>query len=158
VPNIRTAPAIRKRIIEFLKSDYESKGRPRVYKIIDMGSGNGLLTREIARALPGAQIVGLEIATMAFRWSVIFARIQGFKNLSYHQCDFTAYDISNADAITVFLTIYNMGAMGQKLKAEMKPGAIATSNKFKLDGWEPLESLSIRTLYPHQKNLYFYRK
>jgi hypothetical protein len=156
VPNIRTAPAIRKRIIGLLKEDMARKNGVS-YWIVDLGSGNGLLTREIARALPEACIYGFEISFLAFHWSEYFRKASGLKNLTYVHGDFLKHDIGKADAVIVFLTVYDMMQVGEKLKRELKDDTLVTSNKFALTGWAPAKIMDVKTLYLHQKELYVYR-
>lgn len=159
IPNIRTAPALTDKIIELLKQDYEArKDTEKPYTIIDLGSGNGWLTRQIAKALPEAQVIGLEL----FRHTCAIARWRqrcaGLKNIEYVRTDFFKYDLSKASAITMYLLPYLMQRMGEKLHKETRPGTLITSNKFKLfDGWVPQESLQIKTLYLHQGKLHVYR-
>jgi len=159
IPNIRTAPAIRKRIIQLLKTEITDHKEPTPYTIIDMGSGNGKFTREIARAFPDARVIGLEISKPALAWSRRLQKLWGIKNLDYISQDFFTYDLGHADAVVMYLTIYQMESMGKKLHAELKPGTFVTSNRFRLgDGWEPEESITVKTLYPHQKTFHVYRK
>src|ERR1700733_12397083 len=73
VPNIRTAPAIRKKLIALLKNDAAQKGK-QPYTIIDMGSGNGLFTRQIARAMPHAKVIGLELSPQQIWWANLWKR------------------------------------------------------------------------------------
>jgi len=158
IPNIRTAPAIRKRIISLLKEEAKSRGG-NPFTIVDMGSGNGLFTRQIAQSLPGARVIGLETSKLAFDWSVFFKKLYRLENLEYHRTDFFTYDLSHADAVVMYLTIFQMESMGKKLHQDLKPGALATSNRFPLgDGWMPVESIPVRTFYPHQKTFHVYRK
>ena len=157
VPNIRTAPAIRKHIIALLKEDMARKNGAS-YRIVDLGSGNGLLTREIARALPEACVSGVEISFLAFRWAEFFRKASGLKNLTYVHGDFFKHDLGEADAVTVFLTKYDMIRVGEKLKRELKDDTLVTSNKFSLKtGWVAAKIMDVKTLYLHQKELYIYR-
>lgn len=156
VPNIRTAPAIRAQIIELLKKDAAAKGK-HGYTIIDLGSGNGLLTREIAQALPQAKVIGVEVSTSALKWSEKMRNGAGLKNLEYRKADFFEYDMSKADAIVLFLNVYMMGKIGKKLHQNTRKGTLITSNRFRLgDGWEPAETLEVKTWYPFQKRLHVY--
>ncbi|MCF8495888.1 MAG: class I SAM-dependent methyltransferase [Alphaproteobacteria bacterium] len=158
VPNIRTAPAIRNKILEILQKDYEARGAP-PYTVIDLGSGNGWLTRKIARALPEVRVIGIEISGLAWRWSMIFRKISGLRNLTYIRQDFLTCDLGEADAVVLFLTAYDMGRVGTKLNRDLKPGTLVISNKFALgDGWRTDSSLDVKTLYPHQKKLHIYYK
>lgn len=157
IPNIRTAPAIRKRIIGLLHEEAAANGEP--LTIIDLGSGNGKFTREIARSLPQSQVIGLEISKLAFEWALFFKRLARLENLEYYRQDFYSYDFSKADAVVMYLTIYQMESMGKKLHEDLKNGALVTSNRFPLgDGWTPVETVKVWTLYPHQKKFHIYRK
>ncbi|MFY9287673.1 MAG: class I SAM-dependent methyltransferase [Alphaproteobacteria bacterium] len=158
IPNIRTAPAIRKKIIELLKEDFEAKKKSN-YTIVDVGSGNGLFTREIARALPDAKVVGIELARQSVFWSNCLKRIMGLTNLEYRRMNFLSFHFGEADAVTMYLLPSVMVLLGKKLNEEARPDTLITSNKFPLgDGWEPQQVLDVNTLYIHQKKLFIYRK
>lgn len=151
IPNIRTAPAIRREMIRILK---EANTR-RVY---DLGSGGGALSRAIAKALPEARVSGLEISGAACRGAGRKAQHQGLSNLDYVQTDFLKYDLSQADAIVMFLIDTMMPPLREKLRQELKPGTIILSNKFPLGGdWVPEEAIVVKTWYLNQKMLYLYR-
>jgi len=156
-PNIRTAPAIRKRMIEILKEDFEAK-KDKPYTIVDLGSGNGALTREIAKTFPQAKVVGVEIAKTSVLWSNWLKRKLGLNNLSYEKMNVFSYDLSKADAIVMYLLPSMLDSLGKKMHKELKPGTLIISNKFRLgDGWEPENSESVKTLYFHQRDLHIYR-
>lgn len=158
IPNIRTAPAIRKKIIALLKEDFTAR-ECKNYTIIDLGSGNGKFARQIARALPDARVIGIEISPLAYHPACWLKKLFRLHNLEFKRSDFFAYDLSEADAVVMYLNIYFMEKIGQKLHAEVKPGTLITSNHFKLGaGWEPVDSPRIQTLYPHQRTLHVYRK
>lgn len=159
IPNIRTAPAIRKRIIGLLKEHAANHTGPGPFTIVDMGSGNGLFTRDIARALPEAKVIGLEISKTALAWSNALKRLFRLQNIEYISQDFYSYDLGSANAVVMYLTVFQMESMGKKLHDELQPGTLITSNRFKLgDGWEPDDIVSVKTLYPHQKIFHVYYK
>ncbi len=160
VPNIRTAPAIRRRIIDTLKSDMAKKGgakngAPR-YTIYDMGSGNGLLTREIAKAIPDARVIGVEASRQCIEWSDKVKTAQNIPNIEYRRADFFEHDFGDADAVVVFLSVYEMGRVGEKLMKNLKTGTLVTSNRFPLTGWVVEEKVKVLTLYPFQKYFHIY--
>lgn len=158
VPNIRTAPAIRKKVIELLKADYAARGHEG-YTIIDAGSGNGLFSREIARAMPQARVIGVEIAGQSVAWAEWLRRRAGLNNLEYRKASFFDYDFSGADAVFTFLIPSVLGPLGRKLEKDVKSGTLVISNKFRLGGdWPTPEKLDVKTLYLHQRSLYIYRK
>jgi precorrin-6B methylase 2 len=158
VPNIRTAPAIRKEIIGILKTDYESK-KTSPYIILDLGSGSGLFTREIAAAIPQARIIGIEKAWHSVLWSRTAKRRAHLANLSYRKTSFLAFDITQADAIVMYLVPSLMDTLGKKLHGEAREGTLIISNKFRLgNGWTPIKTIRVKTFYPHQAELHIYRR
>jgi SAM-dependent methyltransferase len=158
IPNIRTAPAIRRKIIDLLKQDFETR-KLAGYTIVDVGSGNGLFTREIARVLPQAKVIGIEIAWQSVAWSNFWKRRAKLSNLEYKKMSFLDYDFSEADAVVMYLLPNFMIQLGKKLHEEARPSTFITSNKFRLgDGWQPADSLRIKTRYLHQGALHIYRK
>jgi hypothetical protein len=158
VPNIRTAPAIRKKIIRLLKEDFEAR-KGNSYTIIDLGSGNGLFTREIAQAIPQAKVIGIEMAKQSVLWSNMLKRWAKLDNITYKRMNFLSYDFSEADAIVMYLIPPLMGMLGKKLHEEARSGTLITSNKFRLgNGWVPEETMRIKTLYFHQGELHIYRQ
>lgn len=157
VSNIRTAPAIRDKIIEKLKEDCASKNK-KSYTVVDLGCGNGSMTRAIARAMPEAKVIGIECAPHTYAIANFLKRRAKLNNLEYKRMDFFNYDLSDADAVTVYMIPSVMERLGKKLHAETKPGTLITCNKFHLrDGWEPVESLRVKTRYLHQGDLHIYK-
>ena len=158
IPNVETAPPIRKRAVELLTEDFKTRGLAN-YTIVDVGSGNGRFSREIAKALPNARVVGLETVPHCVWWSRAVAKLQKLTNLEYWRGDFMKYDFAKVDAMVMYLSAYVASEIGKKLTAEAKPGTFIISNNFRLcNGWEPVETLEIQTVYPQQKNVYSYRK
>lgn len=158
VPNIRTAPAIRKRMIQLLKEDYE-KRKLTTYVIADLGCGNGLLTREIAKALPQAKVIGIEFTKHTYNWAEMMRKRENIANIEYKLMNVLDYDYKNVDAIVVYLLPYLLDKLGKKLHQDLKPGSFIIANKFKLrDGWVPLETTRVKTLYFHQGFIHTYRK
>jgi predicted O-methyltransferase YrrM len=157
VPNIHTAPAIRAEVIRRLRDDMAARGQP--YKVVDLGSANGLLTRDIAAALPEATVTGLELNRLAVWISNRHKKRLGLNNLAYHQQDFFKADLGQYQAIVMFLIPSLLTTMGHKLLAEAPAGTLIICNKFPLGGgWTPDETLQIKTLYLHQGKLFVYRK
>lgn len=165
VPNIKTAPAIRKKIIDIVSQRAAPPGASlhtptdRPYTIIELGAGNGIFSREIARAMPDARIVSFEISRLAYARCRLARRLTGLNNIEYVRDDFFTHDLSVADAVIFYLTIYEMARLGEKLRAELKPGALVISNRFALKaGWEPERAIDVPTPHPHQKTFYVYTK
>lgn len=158
IPNIRTAPAIRKKIIALLQEHEAARAdRSQPYIVYDLGSGNGLFARQIARAMPQATVIGVEISGPSYDWSMMMKKQMKIDNLDYKHADVFTHDIRDASAVVLFF--YQLDKLGKKLHDELKPGTLVTSNKFRLgDGWSPVQSLKVFTLYPFQKRLFVYYK
>lgn len=161
VPNIRTAPVARRRIIERLKADYEAKKETQAepYTIMDLGSGSGIFAREIAKAMPEARVIGLELSPVSHAKAQKEKMRQGLENLTHERADFYARDLSDLDAVVFFLNAYEMGRLAEKLDHDLKKGAMAVSNRFRLHKpWEPEETVPVQTFRRGQKEFHIYRK
>ncbi len=158
VPNIRTAPAIREEIIRLLRDDYAARTLPR-YTIYDLGSGNGHLTRQIAKALPQANVVGVELNALSVLWSNWMKKRQGLDNLTYVRSDFFKIDWSQGNAFVIFMLPSLLTRIAEKLEYEAAPHSLIICNKFRLGrGWIPQEERKIKTRYLHQGKIFIYRK
>ena len=156
VPNVRTAPAIRKKVIKELIAQ---KGDKKKFHVIDTGCGNGLFTREIAKAIPDAQVIGIDCDKVALFWANFWKKLLRIKNVKYICEDFYAYDLSEMDAVVLYLTKYDMARMGKKFNNELKNGAKIYCNRFELkDNWSPQIIHNIKTKYPLQGKLHVYQK
>ncbi|MEJ0063075.1 MAG: class I SAM-dependent methyltransferase [Alphaproteobacteria bacterium] len=153
VPTFPTMPAMRNKVIEVLRKEMAARpGQP--FTVIDLGSGSGQATWHIAKALPEAQIIGIELSFVPWLRSVIRQKLFGPANLEYKRVDFLTYDISQVDAVFMYLVGKIMERVSAKLRAELKPGALAISNKFPLPGWEPYDTAVPQTLYKTVMLLY----
>lgn len=157
IPNIRTAPAIRKSIITRLQKDVQQANKDTPFIIYDLGCGNGKFTREIASAIPNAHVIGIEISKPAYWHACALQKIFSLKNLSYRNSDFYKVDITDANAIVMFLCGTLMKNIREKLETDLKDNVHVYSNKFKVGGdWAELETVNVKTLYPHQKTYFTY--
>jgi len=158
IPNIPTTAAIRKSMIDIIKQDMaQTEAAP--YTIIDLGSGSGRTSRHIAKSIPNAHVIGIEISTLAYWQSVLIQKLTRTKNLTYKRANFHDTDISEANAIVMFLLGTLMKSIREKLESDLKDNTLVISNKFKVGGhWTPQKTLDIKTFAPHQKTLFIYKK
>jgi hypothetical protein len=157
IPPITVAPPIRRRMAEIIAQDMAAKaGGP--YVVMDVGSGPGILTRALARALPQAQVIGVEIDPAGVYWARFCAFMLGYKNLSYRHMRIEAADLGQADAIVMFLMPGFMPQITAQIRAQGKAGALILSNRFVLSDWPPVAQEQIATKYPLQGLLNIYRK
>jgi len=156
VATFPTMPGVRRKIIEVLKKDFDS--RPdRPFVILDLGSGSGQMTSRIARALPEVQVIGIESAYLPWLRSVLRQKVFGPSNLPYKRLDFWPYDCSGAAAVVTYLPGKIMERVGEKLRRELRPGALIIANTFPLRaGREPHEIIALRA--PFKTNVYVYKQ
>ena|ERR1700722_11906455 len=137
VPTVTSFPSARRKIADILQKEFSARDN---VTIIDLGSGNGQLSRRIARALPHAHVIGIELSMIPWLRSVLWQRMLGPANLTYKRIDFWPYDCSGADAVVTYLTENIIERVSQKLHRELKPGATVIANDVALhDGWVPVE-------------------
>ena len=135
VPTVASFPPARRKIVEILQRE---AGSPRA-GIVDLGSGNGQLAAAIARAMPAAHVLGIEISPVPLILSKIRYGFAGLRNLAFRRVDFFTFDCSKTDAVIVFLTDNIIARVSEKLRRELKPGAVVVANETPLGGdWEPV--------------------
>jgi SAM-dependent methyltransferase len=156
VPTLATTFVGRRKIAKILKQDAELRGKM-PYNVIDLGSGRGELTRVIAKKIPSAQVIGIEMARIPCMLSAFVQRWLGPDNLSYKCCDFWSFDCAGIDAVVFYLTPSLAQRVGEKLYRELKPGSVVISHTFPLLGaWTPKEVMHFRS--PFKETIYIYSK
>jgi SAM-dependent methyltransferase len=100
-------------------------------QLVDLGCGDGGML--IAAAKRGVNSVGYEINPfMAF---IAWTRTRKYhKNIKIKLGNFWKADISNTDAIFVFLLDRFMSQLDDKVKKESKAGVLVVSHAFKIPG------------------------
>lgn len=113
---------------------------PRDY-VIDLGSGDGRIV--IAAARRGARALGIEYDANLVELSRARARQAGVAaRAEFRKADLFETDLSPATVITMFLLPEINLALRPKLLA-LKPGTRIVSNSFRMDPWEPDQSVDI---------------
>ncbi len=156
-PTYPTNAAVRQRIIEILRADWQSRGSG-AYHVLDLGSGSGQLTWYIARAMPEVQVTGIEISPIPWLRSVVRQKLFGPPNLRYLRCDFWGYDCRQHQAVITYLLGPLMPRVSQKLWDELPAEALVISNRFPLQEppWPLAVSVDVPFLF--KSTLHLYRK
>ena len=103
--------------------------------IIDLGCGDGRFLKAAAKR--GYYGVGYELNPFMFAISwMVTRRYPGRVKIYFG--DFWKADISQADAIYVFLFDRYMKQLDEKIKAEAKPGLLLASHTFKIPDKKPI--------------------
>lgn len=110
---------------------------------IDLGCGLGGVTDAVAKAHPEARIIGVETAPLSFLISWLRIAALGRRNADIRFKSIWHTDVSDADMVYAFLSPAPMSRLYEKLKAEIKPGALFVSNSFAVPGGEPDEIVQV---------------
>ena len=103
--------------------------------VIDLGSGDG--RNVIAAAKLGARAIGVEFNPDMVALSQQLAKDAGVADKAqFVQHDMYEYDISNANALALFLLPVNMNRLAPKF-FNLAPGSRIVANTFGIDGWQP---------------------
>jgi SAM-dependent methyltransferase len=105
-------------------------------KFYDLGAGDGRTL--IAAANAGAQAEGFEISLLPYLLAKIkFIFYSGKNKPKIYFRDFWKIDLSQADAVFVFLLPRIMNRMKEKTEKELKPGARVICYSWPMPGWQP---------------------
>lgn len=156
VPTFPSMPVAREKIIALLQADMAVRRTQGRYKIYDLGSGSGQLSWHIARALPDADVVGIELSFLPWLRATLWQKLTRQKNLRYLRVDFWSMPVGDADAVLTYLMEAIMPRVAAKLRAELRPRTLVISNKFALPGWQPEQTLPLQSAF--SKRLLVYRQ
>jgi len=105
-------------------------------KILDLGSGDGILIRELAKR--GAKATGIEINPLLFLYSKLKIYQEGISsNCKVVFGNFYNYPLKDTDIVLVYLLPETIEKLKPKLLKELKAGAMVISNGFPISGWKP---------------------
>lgn len=122
-------------------------------KFYELGSGDARVARRVAGSY-GINAVAVDINPLLTLYARFLAKIQKIKTIEFVSENIFETDISQADAIYLFLMPKLLKNLETKFKRELKPGAIVVSHGFKID-W--LKKNLYKTL-PHVPfPTYYYR-
>lgn len=126
---------------------------PRPCHVVDLGCGNGGLLRQLARARPDCEFVGIEHAPLPWLW----ARLATLRldNVYIRHSDFWRQHLGLFDVVYAFLSPAPMPRLWQKAIDEMKPDALLVSNSFPAPDVEPERTIAVEDRRKTQ--LYVYR-
>jgi len=106
---------------------------PKNSLLYDLGAGDGRVI--LAAEKLGLKARGFELSLYPYlrAWFKIFI---GQRRAQIKRQDFFKENLDQADAVFMFLTGRALLKLSQKLKHELKPGAIIISHGFALPGWQ----------------------
>lgn len=125
-------------------------------KVYDLGCGDGAVLFSLARRNPTARAVGYEIAILPLvvGWATKALGGRAYRNVSLRMRDFFGPNVSDADAVFLFLLRECYPRLMRKLGAELRDDAQVI-----VAAW-PLPGIEAERMEPATKELlplYFYR-
>jgi precorrin-6B methylase 2 len=117
--------------------------------VVDLGSGDGRIVIAAARRF-GARALGIELDGELVKASQQNARRAGVADRArFVQGDVLTADFSAASVVTVYLLPDLIGKLQSRFVTELKPGTRIVSHAFRMSGWTPVASETLRVAGPH---------
>ena len=142
VPFISTPDEVVERMLEFAGTRADDY-------VVDLGSGDGRIVIAAARRY-GARGLGIELDEALVRASRENARRAGVADrVSFIPGDVLTADFSRASVVTVYLLPDLIGQLQPRFLTDLKPGTRIVSHAFRMTGWRPDASETLRVAGPH---------
>jgi hypothetical protein len=137
------APAFRKYCLPYVAANEiqlrmltNSLRKYQAKRVVDLGSGDGVVCIHIAREL-GIPTVGYELNPWLVAFSKLRAQYSGVGDLcSFHRRDLFSANITSEDGIILFVVPSMMDALEAKLEQEMKQSSRVYALRFPLNTWK----------------------
>ncbi len=115
--------------------------------VVDLGSGWGSLVFAVARRIPQAQVVGIELSPLPY----VVSRIRGAwvrnERISWRREDFFQSSLEDASVVLCYLYTGAMQRLQHTLLEKLKPGTMVISHTFALPNWTPSQVVRVNDLY-----------
>lgn len=122
--------------------------------VVDLGSGWGGVSRELARLLPNATVTGYENSRVPYWFSRCVNRLLRIDNVRFVRADFYGVSLREVDLVSCYLSPDAMTRLQAKLSAELKPSAITISATFALPDWRATRAVVADDMYRSRIYLY----
>jgi 16S rRNA A1518/A1519 N6-dimethyltransferase RsmA/KsgA/DIM1 with predicted DNA glycosylase/AP lyase activity len=120
---------------DHIKSILELAAIKKGTSIVDLGSGDGRMVLEFAKA--GGYVAGYEIKPDLVARSKKRISEAGLENNAViYQRDFWTQNLSSFETVYIYGMGSIMGRLEQKLEKELQPGSTFVSNIFRLPHWK----------------------
>jgi trans-aconitate methyltransferase len=135
VPTLASARAAQIQVADFLRT----QGVTRIY---ELGSGKGDFVFRLARLVPRAHVLGMELSYVPYLvsqvrrlWNPACERVN-FRLVNFHRVD-----LRPADAVVFYLMPGPNAKLKPKLERELRPSTIVATVSFTMPGWKPEKTL-----------------
>lgn len=107
----------------------------RARRLVDLGAGVGSVVVPLAKHFPLLQVEAWERAPIP--WAITAWRGRNLDNLHLHRRSLWECPLAEYDVVFAFLSPAVMQEIGDKVRQEMRPGALFVSSAFPVPGWQP---------------------
>lgn len=146
-PYAVSTPEKTKQIVSMLKKETK-KTKGKKGKAVDLGSGDGRVVIELAKA--GFEAHGFESNIYLVWWSRYKIKKAGLQGRAFiHKKNYWKQNLGEFDVVVLFGVFYIMEKLQGKLFKELKPGTLVVSNFFEFPNWKEIRK---------DNKLYIYRK
>lgn len=106
-------------------------------KLYELGCGDGRVCTTVAKR-SGATCVGIELSIAQCAVAKLRAKLSGAKKIRIKWGNAFKADLSDADAVYMFLMPDTYESLRPKFEKELKPGARVVSYVWPIPGWTPV--------------------
>lgn len=113
-------------------------------KFYELGSGDGRVVIEAARL--GAESIGIEqswIRIFYSRWVAGKQNSAIAKKCKFHHGDIFKRSYFDADIVYIYLLLKGVTKLEEKLKKELKKGAIVITQTYHFPNWKPFKKIDL---------------
>ena len=121
--------------------------------VADLGCGDGRLLRQLGKARPDSEFVGIEHAWLTYFWAKLAA--SHLTNVHIRRGSLWKQPLTPFDVTYAFLSPAPMAQLWQKAATEMRPNTLLISNSFAVPDVEPNQIVTVDDKRASQ--LYCYR-
>ncbi len=133
--DLPTSRRVRKILVEVI-SQYKPEGG----NFYDLGCGRGTLVLFVKKKLPQFTVYGVDNNPVR----IFFAKLKSSffrKKINFKRQDIFQTDLRDADVVYTYLWYDLMGPLEEKLRKELKQGAVVITNTSHFYNWKPVQKI-----------------
>jgi len=123
-------------------------------RFVDLGAGIGSMLRPLSKALPHAELTGIENAPAT--WLIGYVRTARLKHCHWRWGNLWHTRLAEYDVVYAFLSPAPMSELWAKVQREMRPGSVFISNSFAVPETEASQIIEVND--SRQTRLYCYQR
>ena len=127
----------------------------KTFRFVDLGSGLGGVLTHLAAVRSDGEYHGIENAPLPFALSWLRIRLGGHRNCHVHWASMWDCDLAEYDVVFAYLSPVPMEQLWDKVRCEMRPGALFVSSTFMVREQPPLYTYTVDDL--HRSTLYIWQ-